>query len=102
MKTMAILCAVLVSSVAAIAQTPEEAPDAPTDGEGRPNQDPNEVVCVQEARSGPGSTGAGSAAPAPNGPSIAPSTSRASNAPSSRYADLGAVIRSPASRLGPA
>ena len=52
MKKMAILCAVLVSSVAAIAQTPEEAPDAPTTARTQPNQDPNEVVCVQETQIG--------------------------------------------------
>ena len=52
MKKMAILCAALVSSVAAIAQTPEEAPDAPTTQKTQPNQDPNEVVCVQESQIG--------------------------------------------------
>lgn len=52
MKKMAILCAVLVSSVTAIAQTPEEAPDAPTTQKTQPNQDPNEVVCVRESQVG--------------------------------------------------
>ena len=52
MKKMTLLCAVLVSSVAAIAQTPEEAPDAPTTAKAQPSQDPNEVVCVQEAEVG--------------------------------------------------
>ena len=52
MKKMTILCAVLVSSVAAIAQTPEEAPDAPTTQKTGPNQDPNEVVCIRQAAIG--------------------------------------------------
>lgn len=52
MKKMAILCAVLVSSVAAVAQTTEEAPDAPTTAKTRPNQDPDEVVCVRENQIG--------------------------------------------------
>lgn len=52
MKKMAILCAVLVSSVTAIAQTPEEAPDAPSTAKTGPNQDPDEVVCVRENQIG--------------------------------------------------
>ena len=52
MKKMAILCAVLVSGVTAVAQTPEEAPNAPTTAKAGPSQDPNEVVCVQESEVG--------------------------------------------------
>ena len=52
MKKAAILCAILVSSVTAIAQTPEEAPDGPATAKRDTGTDPNEVVCVKQSQIG--------------------------------------------------
>ena len=52
MKMAVILSALLVSGAAAVAQTPEEAPDAPASTKRGPGGDPSEVVCVRESQIG--------------------------------------------------
>jgi hypothetical protein len=49
MKKAAVLSALLVSSAAAIAQTPQEAPATTKLG---PNQDPNQIVCQTQTEIG--------------------------------------------------
>ena len=52
MKKTVLLCAILASSMAAIAQTPEEAPNAPATTKIGPSNDPNEVVCIRQSQIG--------------------------------------------------
>ena len=52
MKMMAILGTVLLSSVAAIAQTPADPASGPATTKRGVSGDPNEVICVQEKATG--------------------------------------------------